>query len=326
MGRRVVYFNGQYVAESQARVSIFDSALMFGDMAFEMTRTFGGKSFRLREHLRRLFSSLRLLEIDCQVTLEQMEQFTLETLDRNAPTEPAGMDWWIMHNVSRGPLKLYRTAFPDGLRPTVTISTWPLITHMGSFAPMYDSGVNLAIPSQRALPAQLMDPKAKTRSRLHYQMAQLQAKRIGEDVWPLLLDPDGYLAEGPGWNVFLVRDGVLHTPEPRNVLLGVSRATTIDLARDLGLPVVETNLGRYEALHAEELFCTATSFCLVHAATFEGRTVGDGTPGPVFQKLTEAWKRLAGLDFVAQAHDYAKRLPEWERQQQLQNSRTTRPE
>jgi len=146
-------------------------------------------------------------------------------LERNVPTEPADMEWWIMHDVSRGPLNLHRTALPDGVRPTVTINTWPLITHMGSFA------------------------------------------------------------------------------------------ATIDLARVIGIPVIEANLGRYEALQADELFCTASSFCLVHGATFEGQTVGDGKPGPIFRKLLEAWKELAGLDFVAQAHDYARRLPEWEQQQ-----------
>jgi len=316
MSKRVVYFNGHYVSESEARVSIFDSALMVGDMAFEMTRTFSGTPFKLREHLHRLYASLRLLEIDCGLTIDEMEQMTLATLERNIPTEPDDMEWWIMHNVSRGPLGLYQTVFPDGLHPTITISAWPMITHMGSFAPTYKTGVRFAIPAQRALPADLLDPKAKTRSRLHYQMAQLQAKRMGDQVWPILLDPDGFLAEGPGWNIFLVRKGVLYTPEPRNILLGVSRATTIELACDLGVSVVETNLGRYEALQADELFCTATSYCLVHGTSFEGQTVGDGTPGPVFQKLIEAWKELAGVDFIAQSHDYAARLPEWEKRQQ----------
>jgi branched-chain amino acid aminotransferase len=316
MSKRVVYFSGKYVPESEACVSIFDSALMFGDMAFEMTRTFNANPFKLREHLQRLYASLRLLEIDCGLTIDEMEQVTAEALARNIPTEADDMDWWIMHNVSRGPLGLYRSVFPDGIRPTVTISTWPLITHMGSFAPTYDTGVQLAIPAQRALPADLLDPKAKTRSRLHYQLAQLQAARMGEGVWPILLDPDGFLAEGPGWNIFLVKAGTIYTPEPRNILLGVSRDTTIGLARDLGIPVVETNLGRYEALQADELFCTSTSYCIVHGASFEGQTVGDGKPGPICRKLADAWKKLTGVDVIAQAHDYARRLPEWEQRQQ----------
>lgn len=318
MSTRVVYFNGRFVPESEARVSIFDSALMFGDMAFEVTRTYRRKPFRLKEHLDRLYGSLRLMEIDCKLTPREMEQLTLETLERNLPTESADMDWQIMHDVSRGPLDVYRTAFAEGIQPTVSINCWPLVTHMGGFAPNYLSGVHVVVPAQQTLPAHLVDPKAKTRSRLHYQMAILQAKRMGPNRWPVLLDPDGYLSEGPGWNIFLVKNGVLLTPEPRNILLGVSRGTTLELAKKLDVPVRETNLGRYEALHADEIFCTATTYALVHAASFEGQTIGDGQPGPVFQRLTRAWQDHVGVDFVAQARDYAERLPAWEATQNVE--------
>ena len=134
MSVRTVYFNGAFVPESEARVSIFDSALMYGDMAFEMTRTFNHKPFRLREHLERLYGSLRLLEIDCGLTIDEMERATLATLKRNIPTESADVDWQIMHDVSRGPLPLYGTSFADGICPTVSINCWPLISHMGGFA------------------------------------------------------------------------------------------------------------------------------------------------------------------------------------------------
>lgn len=312
MSQRTVYFNGRLVPEAEARVSIFDSALMYGDMAFEMTRTYNRKPFKLREHLDRLYGSLRLLEIDCGLTLDEMERITLETLESNLPTESAEMDWQIMHDVSRGPLDVYHTSFPEGIHPTVSINCWPLITHMGGFAPKYASGVDVVIPAQQALPAHLVDPKAKTRSRLQYQMANLQAARLGAGHWPVLLDPDGFLAEGSGWNIFLVSDGELLTPEPRNILLGVSRATTIELARELGIPVRQTNLGRYEALRADEIFCTATTYALVHAKTFEGQVIGNGEPGPIFSRLLDAWKQSVGIDFVAQARDYAEQLPGWE--------------
>lgn len=312
MPNRVVYFNGEFVPEAEARVSIFDSALMYGDMAFEMTRTFNQKTFRLREHLERLYGSLRLLEIDCGLTIDEMEQVTEETLVKNLPTEAGDVDWQIMHDVSRGPLPIYRSAFAEGVQPTVSINCWPLITHMGGFAAKYDTGVSIMIPAQQTLPSHLVDLKAKTRSRMHYRLAEFQAARSGEGTLPLLMDTDGFLAEGSGWNVFLVKDGVIYTPEPRNVLLGVSRGTVLDLAKKLGIELRETNLGRYEALMADEIFCTASTYSMVHATTFEGQTVGDGKPGPVFSRLINAWKELVGIDFVAQAHEYNRRLPEWE--------------
>ncbi len=315
MPNRTAYFNGEYVPESEARVSIFDSALMFGDMAFEMTRTFKQEPFRLRSHLERLYASLRLLEIDCGLTIDEMEELTLETLRRNLGTEASDVDWQIMHDVSRGPLSLYSTVFPDGGRPTVSINCWPLIKHMGRFAANYENGVDLAIVAQPAIPATMLDPKAKTRSRAHYQMALLQGARIGQGVWPLLVDSDGYLAEGPGWNVFLVADGTIYSPEPRNILLGVSRGTVAELAAKIGVPFKSTNLGRYEALQADEMFCTATTFCVVHAKSFEGQPVGDGARGAVVEKLQQAWADYVGVDFIAQAQEYARRLPAWEQRE-----------
>ena len=310
MAARVVYFNGRFVPEPEARISILDSALMYGDMAFEMTRTFGGQPFQLREHLQRLFDSLRLLEIDCGLSMDEMESATRETLARNRPTEDDDVDWQIMHNVSRGPLPLYASAFPQGLQPTVCIHCWPLITHMGGFAKNYETGVDLMIPAQQAIPAHLLDPKAKTRSRVHYRLAEFQGARGGAK-WPVLLDPDGFLAEGPGWNIFLVKNGALLTPEPRNILNGVSRRAILELAQNLGVEVHETNLGRYDALLADEIFCTATTFSLVHARSFEGHTIGSGQPGPMVQAFREAWKSVVGVDFVAQARDYAERLESW---------------
>jgi len=314
MANRVVYFNGEFVPESEARVSIFDSALMFGDMAFEMTRTYRQEPFRLDEHLQRLYASLKLMEIDCGLSIGQMKQVTLETLERNLPTEPDDVDWQIMHDVSRGPLTSYRTVFPEGIRPTVSVNCWPLVPSVGGMAEKICAGVPLVVVSQQALPAHLIDAKAKTRSRLHYQMAVMQAAKAN-DSWAVMLDPDGYFAEGPGWNFFLVRDGILFTPEPRNILLGVSRGAVIDLAGKCGIEVRECNLGRYEAVQADEMFCTSTPFGAIYVNRFEGQPVGDGSPGPIFTQLMNAWQEMVGVDFVAQAKDYADRMADWERQE-----------
>jgi branched-chain amino acid aminotransferase len=312
MPGRSAYLNGQFVPEAEARVSIFDSGVMYGDMVFEMTRTFHQQPFRLREHLERLQGSLRFLEIDCGLSLDELERLTLETLARNLPTEASDVDWHIRHDISRGPLELYACALPEGERPTIVMSCWPLIKHLGRFAANYEHGVQVIVSPQRALPATLIDPRAKTRSRAHFQLAALHARRQGAAVWPVLADPDGYLAEGPSWNIFLVKDGVLLSPTPRSILHGVSRSITLDAAARLGIPVRETDLDREAGLQADEVFCTATSFGLVHAASFEGRTLGTGGPGPIYQRLFAAWKEVVGLDFVAQARSYAPRVAAWE--------------
>lgn len=305
--------NGVFRPEREAGLSIFDSGLMYGDIAFEMTRTFHGRPFRLGEHLERLYGSLRLLEIDCGLPLEAMERRTLETFARNAATESADVDWHIRHDVSRGPLPLYASVFtPVELEPTVIISCWPLIKSLARVAPLYETGVDVFVSAQHALPATLIDPNAKTRSRVHFQLAQLEAQRRGKNAWPVLTDPDGFLTEGPSWNIFLVKNGTLLTPRSTHILHGVSRAVTMEVADALGIGVTEADLDVEAARTADEIFCTATSFGLLFAATFEGRPVSSGQPGPVYQKLSHGWKEAVGLDFVAQARSYAERASAWE--------------
>jgi branched-chain amino acid aminotransferase len=310
MSGRVVFLNGRFVPESEARVSIFDSALVIGDMAFESTRTFLGEPFELRSHLERLFGTLEILEIDCGLSIEELEALTRETLDRNQGTEAPGVDWQIIHNISAGLADPFRMVF-DVISPTVSINCWPLIPQLARIARLYESGVHLVIPEQRAMPPGLINPRAKTRSRVHAKLAQIQAHRIEPFSWPMLLDMEGYLAEGTSWNIFLIRGGRLLTPGTRNVLPGISRSITLKLAEDLGIPAEETDITPEEALRCDEMFCTATSFCVLPVRTLDRARLGSECPGPVTRQLMDAWRQHVGLDFVSQARQYAEGLADW---------------
>lgn len=303
--QRKVYFNGEYVSESEARVSIFDAALMFGDMVFEMTRTYNGKPFRLREHLERLFASMKMIEIDCGMSLDEMTARTMETMELNAPVIPKNLDIQIMHNVSRGPLSLYRSVFPEGLRPTVTINCWPMIEHLSWLDGIYESGVHAVLTPQRSVPARLIDPKIKNRSRIYYQIANLQAAKIDPKAHALLLDEDGYITEGTGDNFFLVKDGQIRTPEPRNILRGVTRMAVMELVEEIGIPCTECNLEPYDVMTADEAFFTATSFAILPITRFNGQDISEGTPGPLTNKLISAWSDKVGVDIVSQAKECA---------------------
>jgi branched-chain amino acid aminotransferase len=296
-----IYFSGDLVPLSDARVSIFDHALLLGDMVFEMTRSFNHQPFMLDSHLERLHASLMLLEIDCGLTRSQMKQATLDTIEANLPLFEEGLDYWIRHDVSRGPVSLWHHFLPKPLRPTVIISVLPVIGHITSVADAYENGVHVVIPSQRAIPSRYLDPKAKTRSRQHYEMANLQAARIEKSSWPVLLDEHGYLAEGTSYNVFLVKDGILYTPEPHNILRGISRTYVMDMALRLALPVHEKKLEPYDFLMADEAFLTASSYTILPVVQFEGRPVGDGKVGPVYQRLLQTWGEQVGVDIADQA-------------------------
>lgn len=310
MNHRVVYFNGQFVPESEARVSIFDSALTYGDMAYEVTRTIRGRPFRLREHLERMRETLDVLQIDPALSGNDLERITLETLIHNQATEAGDVDWQILHGISRGPVAAYALAFEaDEMRPTVLVSCFPLTDKLGRLAPIYQSGLNLVIPPQRSLPSELLPAGIKSRSRLHFLLANQQAEAMQPGATALLLDTSGCLTEGTTGNVFIVAQGKLYTPTTRDILVGVTRKLVLELGRQIGLEVAETDISRDDALAADEIFMTSTSSGILHAHSIEGQRVSDGSVGPVTHRLRQALYQAVGLNFEEQAQAYATRLP-----------------
>lgn len=309
MSERVCYFNGRILPERDAKVSIFDSALQVGDMAFEVTRTYNGRPFRLDDHLERLWNSLSALHIRPGLTRDELSAITLDVLERNRPTEADDVDWTILHDVSRGPASAFRSHFPaEELRPTVIVACYPLAEKMAQLAPAYTSGIDLVVPEQRSLPHGLLSAAIKCRSRVHYQIANLQADAKLRGSTAMLLDPDGFVTEGTTGNVFFVCAGELLTPTVRNILPGVTRRTVLELAGELEIAARETDVTPEEALGADEAFVTSTSIGIIHARSLEGRPLGDGGLGPVTRLLRDALTARVGLDFAAQAEAYAARL------------------
>lgn len=305
--QRIVYFNGRFVPEAAARVSIYDSALLLGDMAYEVTRTIHHRPFRLREHLERLWNSLSILRIDPGVSIDELEQITLETLARNLSLAGEEVDWSITHDVSRGPSGEYADAFsPEERRPTVIVACYPLVERMAAYAPRYASGIDLVVPSQRSLDSRVFDTHVKCRSRAHFQLANLQAREILPGASAALLDSEGYLTEGTSGNLFCVEHGALLTPTARNILPGITRNTVLGLARRLGIPVQEADITPDRAARCEEIFLTSTSIGILHARTFERQPVAGGSIGPVTTQLRAALYEEVGLDFADQARRYAK--------------------
>jgi len=309
VSQRIVYFNGRFVSEVEARVPIYDSALVMGDMAYEVTRTFHQRPFRLRDHIERLQHTLDVLRIDIGMPLDELERVTLETLARNLPTEASDVDWNIIHNVSRGPAGAFAEAFaPEERRPTLIVSCYPIMHRLAAMADAFESGVDLVIPPQRAIPRELLDPTIKTRSRWHFQQANMQAADIQPGAQAVLVDPDGFLTEGTSSNVFLVSHGELFTPQHRHVLSGVTRGLVIELAGRIGLVIHEADLTIDDARGADEIFVTSTSIGALHARTFDGLTINGGRLGPVTLRMRQAIESEVGVDFAAQSKRYADRL------------------
>jgi len=298
---RLVYFNGDFIPEREAKVSIFDSALMFGDMVFEMTRSFNKKQFRLREHLDRLYASMKYVRIPIMMTMDEMEQAVYKTIEVNDPVFLQDDEHRIMIDVSRGILSIYEDAVGLHKGPNVIIADFPLRWTVAGMGKLFDEGINAVIPSQRAIPATLLEPKVKNRSRLHYLMANIEVSNYeGRNNWALLLDPDGFIAEGTGDNFFIVKDGKIITPEPRNILRGISRAYIFELAQQLDLPCVERNMEPYDVITGDEAFMTGTPFCLLPVTALNNVPIGAGKMGPITRRLLDQWSANVGVDIEMQ--------------------------
>lgn len=306
---RVVYMNGKFVPEVEAKISIFDSALMFGDMVFEMTRSFNKKQFKLREHLERLYTGINILHIPLKMTIDELEEACYRTIEINDKVFEDHDEHRLMINISRGPLGIYAPVFGGKLEPSVVIADFPLKWTVASMAQLFDKGINAVIPSQRAIPAYLMDPKIKNRSRLFYQMANIEVSQIkGENNWALLLDTDGFITEGTGDNFFIVKNGEILTPEGRNILRGISRDYIFTLANELNIPCKECNIEPYDVYTADEAFMTGTPFCLLPTISLQGIKIGTGEMGEITNDLLNKWSDNVGINIKKQIQDYGKEV------------------
>jgi len=303
---RLVYMNGEFINESDAKISIYDSALMFGDMIFEMTRSFNKKQFKLREHLERLYIGIKILQIPLKMKINEMEKAVYETIEKNELALSDNDEHRIMIDVSRGLLGTYQGINGIHKGPNVIIADFPLRWTVKGMGKLFDTGINAVITSQRAIPANLMDPKIKNRSRLFYLMANIEASNIkGENNWALLLDTDGFIAEGTGDNFFIIKDGVVFTSEGRNILRGISRAYIMnELASKVGMKVVERNLEPYDVYTADEAFMTGTPFCMLPVTHLNSVPIGSGEVGKGFRCLINKWSENIGVDIIKQIKDW----------------------
>ena len=304
--KRVVYMNGEFIPESEAKISIYDSALMFGDMVFEMTRSFDGVQFKLKEHIERLYAGLKIYRIPIELSPGELEAACYETIEMNKHLFKENDEHRLMIDVSRGLLGLYEGIEDVHKGVNVIIADFPLRWTVQSMGELYKSGINAVITSQRAIPSSLLDPKIKNRSRVHYLMGNIEASEMqGNNNWALLMDTEGFIAEGTGANFFIVKDNIVITPEGRNILRGISREYVInELCEQLNIKVQEKNIEPYDIYNADEAFMTATPYCMLPVTTLNSSPIGDGKIGKVFSKLINQWGKNTNVDIISQIQNW----------------------
>jgi branched-chain amino acid aminotransferase len=302
MAERVVYLNGQYVAERDAKVSVLDRGFRWGDAVYDATRTFEGRLFKLHEHVERFFRSLRYARIDPRLDQAAVAALCEEVVRRNEPArQAADGDYLLTMQASRGLIGgIYA---PGGAAPTVTAYCLPLAfpTH----ARYYRAGAPVIVAATRRTPPESVSPRAKVSNKMNHFQAEFEAKATDPDAFALMLDTDGNIAESSGSDFLFVSNGVLRIPQRRTHLTGVSLLTAVELAEKLGVPTDEGAFTMFDLYQAEEAMLTASTYCVLPVVKVNGLPLGDGTPGPIVRRLLHAWSELVGMDIVAQAARHA---------------------
>ena len=316
MKNRLVFFNGDFVEEKKAKLSIYDSALMFGDMIFEMTRSFNQKQFLLDEHIDRLFSGLKILRINIKYSKKNLIEICEETVKKNSKILGKDDEHRLMIDISRGLLGIYENTQEAKKGPNVIVADFPLKWTVKGMGKLFKKGINSVITSQRAIPPMYMDPKIKNRSRMFYLNANIEASLFkGENNWAMLLDQNGFIAEGTGNNFFMVKDKKVYTPRGIHALRGITRNYVIKLCKELKLTIIETDIEPFDVYNSDEAFVTATPFCMLPVVSLNGLKIGSGNRGNIFNKLLKYWSEKVQLDIE-------KQIVNWDKNKRNKNSLT----
>jgi branched-chain amino acid aminotransferase len=283
VGTPIIWLDGEWCDRGTAMISVYDHGLLYGDGVFEGIRAYGGKAFRLDDHLERLYDSAKAIWLDVPIDQQELSSITVEALRRSGIAEA-----YIRHIITRGvgdlgldPRKCPRASV---IIIVDTIKLWP--------EQVYETGLNVITAGTPIPHRESLSPRVKSLNYLAHIMAKVEGIHAGADE-VLMLDSSGIVAEGSGQNVFVVKKGRITTPPPyAGILRGVTRDTVMSLATEAGYEVHETILNRYDLYTADEAFFTGTASEIVGIRQLDGRLIGSGTAGPITRDLRARFHTL----------------------------------
>lgn len=282
-----IYLDGQLVDEKDAKISVFDHGLLYGDGVFEGIRIYNGRVFRLTEHLQRLYACAKAICLTIPMTFEEMETATVDTVAANGLR-----DGYIRLVVTRGVgslgLNPYQCPKASVFIIAASIKLYP--------AEAYTNGLKLITCATRRPAPAALSPQVKSLNYLNNVMAKVECLQAGCDEG-IMLNEQGYVAECTGDNVFAIKNGEVYTPTiSSGALDGITRRAVMGVIKEMGLTCHEVTMTRYDLYTADEIFLTGTAAEALPAVSLDTRPIGTGKPGPITGKIIEAFKKLANSE------------------------------
>jgi branched-chain amino acid aminotransferase len=277
-----VYINGELYEKENARISVYDHGLLYGDGVFEGIRAYNGRIFRCKEHVDRLFASARAIALEIPMSKEEVADAMRATLDANGLT-----DAYIRLVVTRGVgtlgLDPYECSEPQVIIITDSVSLYP--------REYYEKGLELVTVSTLRNHPNALNPRIKSLNYLNNILAKIECLQAGV-IEAIMLNKEGYVAECTGDNIFIVKDGKLLTPPVHaGILEGITRDVVMELAREAGIGALERDMTRFDLYVADECFLTGTAAEIIPVVRIDSRDIGDGTPGPLTLKLLAMFRQ-----------------------------------
>lgn len=277
-----IYLDGKFVDQADAKISVFDHGLLYGDGIFEGIRLYQGNVFRLDEHLERLEYSAKAILLKMPWSREEIAEATCEACRQNGLT-----DGYIRLVVTRGvgDLGLSPWLCP---KPSIFIIADKIALYPKEH---YEKGLEIVTVPTRRMNAAALSPAVKSLNYLNNILAKIEARQFGA-LEAIMLNDQGLVAECTGDNIFIVHKGEIITPAAsQGALKGITRSVVFDIAREIGVPIREADMTRYDVWNADECFLTGTGAEVIPVVKLDAREIGLAKPGPVFEKVRESFRR-----------------------------------
>jgi branched-subunit amino acid aminotransferase/4-amino-4-deoxychorismate lyase len=294
----LAYIRGQFVPQTDASLPLHDAGLVWGATVTDLCRTVRHRLYCWEDHLARFGKSCQAAGVIPRHGAKEISRLAEHLVEKNARLLGPNDDLALVLLVTAGTIGYYagQAGGIGDADPTFAMHTFPL--PVARYRRLVNEGAHLVIPTTRQVPAVCIDPRIKQRSRMHWWLAEQQARRADPVAQALLLDTEGHITEAAGANFLLVRDGTVLSPTRSTVLEGVSLGIVAGLCRRLGIPFVERPLGIGDCQGADEAMLTSTPYCLAGVSRLNGMSLP--FPGPVMRQLLAAWSADIGLDIHGQ--------------------------
>lgn len=295
MGELLAYLNGEYVPQSECKLPVFDLGIVLGAAVTDFTRTFNGNLFRLEDHVDRLYKSCKYTYLQPKQTKEETIEISRKLVEENSKIMP-GVEWGVIYYITAGVNVQYAggAGLQDDLESTYVQHVFPMPFHL--WTDIYKNGVHCVTPAHRHFPPQCMSSKIKNRNRLHMWIGGKEAALADPKAMALYLDINGFITETGGSNFLIYKDGKVISPNPPNILWGISLQTVTEILCDMGVPFETDDITAYDVVNSDEAFIPTSPYCIGPVTKFNGQQIGDGKPGELWREILDRWSDIVEKD------------------------------